>query len=352
VIFCYDIDGTLCTNTDGGYELAEPFPEMIAELNRRHAEGHRIVLFTARGSTTGIDWRSVTENQLEKWGVKYHELLLGKPHADVYIDDKAYNPWNPLPPALRQTESKTAPGGASSALKNASYLDVTYAPDKAPRTSYPGQLAQWLVDTAYRGKGRLLDVGCGRGEYLEAFHQAGMNVAGVDISPAAPRYAAPHHVEVIDFESGKLPFPEGSFDFLFSKSVIEHIREPASLLGEVHRVLKPGGTAVIMTPSWEYTYWGPFYIDHTHVTPFTKMSLDEILTMSGFQTPAVSYFRQLPFLWKNPALNWVARVISALPIPYRPIHAAPWPDELNKLIRFSKEVMLLAIARKAPARTS
>ena len=89
MIYCFDIDGTLCTNTDGAYESAEPYPDLIAQVNALYDAGHRIILYTARGSTTGIDWRELTENQLSTWGGKYHELFLGKPHADVYVDDKA-----------------------------------------------------------------------------------------------------------------------------------------------------------------------------------------------------------------------------------------------------------------------
>ena len=46
-------------------------------------------MFTARGSTTDIDWKELTEQQLHTWGVKYHKLLFGKPEADIFVDDKA-----------------------------------------------------------------------------------------------------------------------------------------------------------------------------------------------------------------------------------------------------------------------
>ena len=46
---------------------------------------------SARGSTTGIDWRPTTERPMREWGVRYHVLVLGKPSADVYVDDKAIN---------------------------------------------------------------------------------------------------------------------------------------------------------------------------------------------------------------------------------------------------------------------
>ena len=89
--YCFDIDGTICSNTEGRYESAEPNREMIAEVNWLYSEGHTIILHTARGSTTGLDWRDLTERQLEDWGVKYHALQMGKPTADFYVDDKAIN---------------------------------------------------------------------------------------------------------------------------------------------------------------------------------------------------------------------------------------------------------------------
>jgi len=87
--YCFDLDGTLCTNTEGEYESAIPFPERISKVNALYEEGSSILIYTARGTVTGIDWRPLTEKQLAEWGVKYHELRLGKPFADVYIDDRA-----------------------------------------------------------------------------------------------------------------------------------------------------------------------------------------------------------------------------------------------------------------------
>ena len=54
----------------------------------------KIVLFTARGAATGIDWRDLTEKQVKAWGLKHHELRFGKPHADIFIDDRAQDPFN------------------------------------------------------------------------------------------------------------------------------------------------------------------------------------------------------------------------------------------------------------------
>lgn len=88
---CFDLDGTLCEHrTDGKYDLAAPYTARIDWLNHLHERGHRIIIDTARGSETGVDWRTATEQQLAGWGVLYHELRVGdKPYADVYVDDRA-----------------------------------------------------------------------------------------------------------------------------------------------------------------------------------------------------------------------------------------------------------------------
>ncbi len=87
--YCFDIDGTICTDTNGNYDSAKPFKLRIEHINALYAAGNTISLFTARGSTTGIDWRVLTEEQLAEWGLCYHTLIMGKPYADLFIDDKA-----------------------------------------------------------------------------------------------------------------------------------------------------------------------------------------------------------------------------------------------------------------------
>ena len=83
-----DIDGIICNNTYGKYDEAIPIFENIKKINKKYDEGHEIILWTARGGTTGIDWRKTTEEQMKKWGVKYHSLCFDKPEYDVIVDDK------------------------------------------------------------------------------------------------------------------------------------------------------------------------------------------------------------------------------------------------------------------------
>lgn len=96
--YCFDIDGTLCNtaNTKLGkpdYEHATPIPFMVEQVNRLYDEGNYIIMQTARGKGSGIDWTEFTTRQLNNWGYKYHELfpMFCKPTADIFIDDKGIN---------------------------------------------------------------------------------------------------------------------------------------------------------------------------------------------------------------------------------------------------------------------
>lgn len=97
--YVVDIDGTICTKTkDGTYTDCRPFLERIKKLNVLF-EKNEIIYFTARGmgrhkgnqSLAIKQFFQLTAEQLAEWGVQYNQLMLGKPAADVYIDDKGIN---------------------------------------------------------------------------------------------------------------------------------------------------------------------------------------------------------------------------------------------------------------------
>ena len=92
MIYYVDIDETICDYKDEKkYELASPILDNILKINKLYDEGSTVIYWTARGSVTGIDWADLTKAQLLKWGAKHHNLILGKPHYDVFICDKAIN---------------------------------------------------------------------------------------------------------------------------------------------------------------------------------------------------------------------------------------------------------------------
>lgn len=99
---CFDLDETLCTGYP--YNTAVPLKDRISIVNRLKASGHVIIIYTARGmgSSGGNTAKAIknigklTLEQLDAWGVKYDEIVFGKPSADYYIDDKGINANNML----------------------------------------------------------------------------------------------------------------------------------------------------------------------------------------------------------------------------------------------------------------
>ncbi|MAH44341.1 hypothetical protein CMI37_00835 [Candidatus Pacearchaeota archaeon] len=96
MIYVFDIDGTICTDTGGEYEKALPIVKRINKVNELYDTGNTIIYFTARGmGRSGNNMHfaynkyfSLTRGQLFEWGAKFHQLILGKPAGDIYIDDK------------------------------------------------------------------------------------------------------------------------------------------------------------------------------------------------------------------------------------------------------------------------
>jgi hypothetical protein len=97
VRYVFDIDGTICDkNNNDDYDKSFPYLSRIGLINKLYDEGNVIVFHTARGmgrhnnnAQLAIqEFYALTEEQLKEWGVKYHQLILGKPSGDIYIDDK------------------------------------------------------------------------------------------------------------------------------------------------------------------------------------------------------------------------------------------------------------------------
>ena len=94
-----DIDDTICyykpendnSSNKKDYSLAIPYNDRIEKINKLYDEGHKIVYWTARGTVTQHFWFQITLEQLKKWKCKFHELKMGKPAYDLFIDDKNIN---------------------------------------------------------------------------------------------------------------------------------------------------------------------------------------------------------------------------------------------------------------------
>lgn len=219
------------------------------------------------------------------------------------------------------------------------YVSVVYNEKDRPFTEYPDQLTKYLFQRYDMCAGKnILDLGCGRGEFLRGFVRCGLEGYGVDMSLAAEQICPDCEIKKSDLEKDPLPYESDTFDYIYSKSVIEHFYYPENLVKEIYRVLKPGGCVITMTPDWQAVY-KIFFEDYTHRTPFTMRSLKEIFSIHGFKQVKVEQFRQLPFLWKAPYLDFLCTLVSLLS-----------PDSFksqSKLVRFSKEIMLLSTAVKS-----
>jgi SAM-dependent methyltransferase len=218
------------------------------------------------------------------------------------------------------------------------YIAVVYNVEDRPFTQYPDKLALYLSSRYKLPKGsKILDLGCGRGEFLRGFIRCGLNGYGVDQSSIAKSVCPETEILQSDLENEQLPYDDNSFDVVFSKSVLEHFYYPEKLVMEIYRIIKPGGLVITMVPDWEAVY-KTFYEDYTHRTPFTSNSLKDIFLISGFDDVKVEQFRQLPFLWTLPWLKPFCSLVAFI--------APRFLRSYSKLIRFSQEIMLLSTAVK------
>lgn len=136
--------------------------------------------------------------------------------------------------------------------------------------------------------GRILDVGCGSSRILPDLS----NAVGVDVLLRKLRFLHRVHPQVAQASVNALPFPDASFDTVICSEVIEHIPDEPSVLGELTRVLRPGGTLVLGTPDygrvlwhiieWAYGKVAPGGYAHEHITHFDREGLVARLTAGGY----------------------------------------------------------------------
>jgi glycosyltransferase involved in cell wall biosynthesis/SAM-dependent methyltransferase len=145
----------------------------------------------------------------------------------------------------------------------------------------------------YRGRhgGRLLEIGCGSGDFLVAAADRGYEVTGVEYSPYAcerTRSLLGGRGTVIQGEIQDILHQEPSFDVCVLNDVLEHARDPRALLSGVHSLLKPGGTLFVATPSldsWSAKLmknrWMEFKPEHLHY--FDQNTLHSLLFQTGYR---------------------------------------------------------------------
>lgn len=121
--------------------------------------------------------------------------------------------------------------------------------DMRPGWRASGDQLEELVRSYVTPSAQVLDLGCGRGGVVELFWRDVKLAAGLDPdAPSLTEYHTPG-LPVIRGRGEKLPFVDQSFDLVVCLWVLEHLESPEDVLGEVHRVLRPGGHFVFLTPN-------------------------------------------------------------------------------------------------------
>jgi SAM-dependent methyltransferase/glycosyltransferase involved in cell wall biosynthesis len=151
-----------------------------------------------------------------------------------------------------QTPSQNPAAAAPASSPDAGYYDQYWQGRLGfqPRDWLDPELARWIAALAQAGRS-LLDVGCGDGSrYARELIQAGVELHGVDVSPAAAEAAKKHGVKAVCASlSERLPFDSGSFDDAICLEVLQHLFDPEAAVREIFRVLRPGGRFLVTVPN-------------------------------------------------------------------------------------------------------
>jgi len=188
-----------------------------------------------------------------------------------------------------------------------------------------------LVDfDGQRGK-RVLEVGCGAGTDLMRFAKAGALVTGLDIAPSAVALAQQNfaqqglQADLREADGERLPFADGSFDFVYAHGVVQYTANDRALVDEVRRVLAPGGTAVFQVynrVSWLNALSKVMKVplEHEDAPVLKKYSIGEFRRLlDGFSSVRIVEERfpvksRLHRGWKGMAFNtFFVRAFNALP---------------------------------------
>ena len=167
----------------------------------------------------------------------------------------------------------------------------------------------WFFSLAFKPGGRLLDVGCGTGNFLLRARDKGYQVEGVDLNPGAVAAARARGLQVHQesLEDFDRKCPPGTFDIVTMFDVIEHFDNPAEMVAIAQRLLKPGGGFIVTTPNgYRPTPFGrdDFDCPPHHLSRWTPEALEKLMARYGFGTVS-SFYTWLPTweFWSSQSLS-------------------------------------------------
>jgi SAM-dependent methyltransferase len=166
------------------------------------------------------------------------------------------------------------------------YHDGFYRADETPKEALDNLDERWsgmAKHIARYPRGRLLDVGCYRGELMEHMRtRHGWSVAGIEFSQRPTNH---FDLDIFYGDIARSPFPSDSFDVVTLWAVLEHVYNPTHVLQHVRRLLRPGGTCIILVPNFHSVPGRLLRHDDIprHVTMFTRRTLARLLAKCGLQ---------------------------------------------------------------------
>lgn len=168
---------------------------------------------------------------------------------------------------------------------------------------------------------RILEFGAGTGAQALALAQRGFDVSAVDVQQS--NYSEHRVFDVIDYDGRHLPFPNATFDVVYSSNVLEHIADLAPVHREIRRVLKQDGYCVHVLPSTAWRFW-------TSVSAFPEMarSVGRMLPQLKPQGLTRNELQRLAGVWTQAAREFLR--------PFVPVRHGETGNALTELWTFSR----------------
>lgn len=152
---------------------------------------------------------------------------------------------------------------------------------------------QEIARHAGANPGRIIDIGCGTGGMLPHLRTFGDSV-GLDSADEAQTACRRRGVPFVRGWGAQLPFHDGAFDVVTALDVIEHVPDDAGILGEMRRVLRPGGLLLLTVPAYQFL-WSQHDVFNHHMRRYRRSGLQRLVEASDFEIVKLSYYNTLLF---------------------------------------------------------
>jgi SAM-dependent methyltransferase len=145
-----------------------------------------------------------------------------------------------------------------------------------------------ICSTVSDSQPEILDVGCGTGANLEMLSRFG-NAQGIDVSHEALSFCRERGLKNVTWgEAERIPFEDKTFDLVTAFDVVEHLDDDVGGLKEIHRVLRPGGRALLFVPAFMFLWGVQDDVSH-HRRRYTLLALRKAVEEAGFRVERSSY---------------------------------------------------------------